>query len=446
MSRHQINRGVTLIDGISALGSALGYVVKQEHPVEKQRKNSSAVDVAWFREAWQDFPLMIFEVESKVTNSAANNAVKVFGQPNERFEKPLFFFHVFVTGGHDTSRVDALRSTYGSHNYRAYCFEKDDETRFVKDILSQHRRLARDLDLLKVAPVLEDCSWKGLDIDAIMLHVEDQKFNINFLSRYAVLGIQNDRYRSHYIRYLTALYEGPPSKQSVGNYESYIGYNWAEPIHLGLLSIYSSQPGSYLDRFRQWQDYSTYLTMIGPHFGLSRDYDEFVIGMAPSYLGFITALMHKVNGASIYIANLYRTILDAIQAAAPAVSFFPAIWLLHVSTAARDDTSFDYARSFINNRGGINTELLYQPPTIVSIVDEDEQWHAAIQKNAKLVPEFNAFQHELLQLSDPAVDIDKELVTLALDILINNDAFYDGSRKITSLLHASLQAHPFIGL
>jgi hypothetical protein len=96
MGKHILSKGNEMISAILALGKSLGYVVKEEFPVEKRPGNSPAVDAAWLSDEDHDFPLMIFEIESKITGSIANNPVKVFGQPNEHFEKPLFFFHIFL--------------------------------------------------------------------------------------------------------------------------------------------------------------------------------------------------------------------------------------------------------------------------------------------------------------------------------------------------------------
>lgn len=79
---------------------------------------------------------MIFEVESSVTNAVINNPAEVFGQPNQTFEKPLFFFHVMATGGQESSRIDNLRNLFGLHNYRVYRLQKDETLQLVKDILN----------------------------------------------------------------------------------------------------------------------------------------------------------------------------------------------------------------------------------------------------------------------------------------------------------------------
>src|SRR5688572_7920119 len=131
MAEHSLPDGQQVINGLLALGNALNYWVEAELPIEKDKKNPQAVDVAWLSEKGQQYPLMIFEIESTTSNTIANNPLKVFGKPNQAFEKPLFFFHVMVTGGNGTSRTDDLRNQYGSHNYRVYTLADEGITQLV---------------------------------------------------------------------------------------------------------------------------------------------------------------------------------------------------------------------------------------------------------------------------------------------------------------------------
>src|SRR5579872_6357089 len=132
MPEHKLQPGRTLIDGIVALGRGLGYYVRPESPVRKTGQNPPAVDVAWMSDEVQEFPLMIFEVETSAGNTIANNPLKVFGQPTDQFEKPLFFFHAIIESGTETSRIDTLRFAYGSNNYRLYRLDHDEKTNFFK--------------------------------------------------------------------------------------------------------------------------------------------------------------------------------------------------------------------------------------------------------------------------------------------------------------------------
>src|SRR5690349_5896015 len=111
MGRHVLGPGKELIEGLRALGEALEYHVETDQPLLARHRQE--LDVAWFSEPGQQYPLMIFEVESAATNAASANPTKVFGKPNEVFEKPLFFFHIFLRVATETARIDDLRGLFG---------------------------------------------------------------------------------------------------------------------------------------------------------------------------------------------------------------------------------------------------------------------------------------------------------------------------------------------
>lgn len=125
MAEHTLPAGKQVIASLLKLGEGLGYHARAESPVIDGTSNLQANDVVWVTDRAQVFPLMLFEVESFASNSAANNAVKVWATKNIVFQKPLFFFHVFLTGGDDATRINDLVEEYGRHNYRAYRLEQD---------------------------------------------------------------------------------------------------------------------------------------------------------------------------------------------------------------------------------------------------------------------------------------------------------------------------------
>jgi hypothetical protein len=145
MAKHTLPFGIEIINKLYKLGQLLGYHCEKEYPVDKE--NESAVDVAWLFEPEQKYPLFIFEVESKTTNSIPANPLKIFGETNQKFEKPLFLFHLLLTGGQDSRKIQQLERTYGTYNYRIYRFSLEEELNLIKDILSQHRRLTNRLKI-----------------------------------------------------------------------------------------------------------------------------------------------------------------------------------------------------------------------------------------------------------------------------------------------------------
>ena len=437
MAEHKLDAGKQVISGLVALGRALGYCVEQEFPVEKDRRNSPAVDVAWLSEEGQEFPLMIFEVESRATNAIANNPVKVFGQPNHRFEKPLFFFHIVLSGGQDTSRVENLERLFGFYNYRTYRLDHADTTRLLKDILAQHRRLHRTLDLSALFSVLEDPAWRHVELDAFLPHIETLNFLASYLSTYAECALADRRWNEHFLRYLQRHAQSHPTQPSVTAYETSIGRQWYEPVHLGILALeYPAKSAAMLNRLRNWQERHSYLSMIGPHFGLSRDYDAFVLGIAPALWGLTAALMYRLREAGEYVSEQCRLILQGLAQAERAVSFFTAVWMLHIAAAANSEAQYRFAQEFANGRGGIPHTLLFDPPGLVSLWDRDEVWVSMLAEPSDAVPPLAEFRNAAARRSSGHADRDTRLLSLALRVLTDEGAIYQWGVPITQLLHS----------
>ena len=271
MGHHTLDKGKKLISAIVEIGKVLGYVAKKEFPIDKKRANPPAVDVAWLSDEDHDFPLMIFEVESKIVGAIANNPVKVFGLPNESFEKPLFFFHLFLNTPDISTKVDNLRNLFGLYNYRTYDLSKENEhTRIVTDIISQHRRLYKKIDLEAIIKILKEPTWEFVDLENILIHIERNRFSSNFLKTYGSFYLKEPVFKKHYLRFLRSYIETNPNKAIFQDYGTYWGYQWADPIHYAILiNADPEKQKEYLEKFINWQEKSTFMSMIGPHFRLS---------------------------------------------------------------------------------------------------------------------------------------------------------------------------------
>src|SRR5690348_10261177 len=114
MGTHRLPGGKSVIEGLSAIGRALGYHVVEEFPIQSSATApEQPVDVAWFfDDAEQMYPLMVFEIETRAGNTIANNPLKVFAQDNRVFQKPLFFFHIIVEGDSEIPRINQLERQY----------------------------------------------------------------------------------------------------------------------------------------------------------------------------------------------------------------------------------------------------------------------------------------------------------------------------------------------
>lgn len=366
MAEHKLEHGLQIIDKLFRLGGILGYHTEKEHPVDNV--NNSAVDVAWLFEAGQMYPLFIFEIESATTNTIVANPSKIFGEPNEKFEKPLFLFHLLLKGGQESGKVSQLENLFGRHNYRIYRFSLDEEFNLVLDILTQHRRLTKTLDIYEILNELIS-NWSSVDINEIILHIERLDFEKDqgtILPSYALLTKKHSVIKPHFIRRLKLKIEKPKGLFENEAYDTYLGSEWAIPIHLGMLSAFADDKleDKYFDDFRNWQEKSYYIKQIGANYGLSRDHDLFILGMAGAVLGLTSVLFYKVDGARGYIASELMDIIKNSKKFNPDVNLFNALWLLHIAPSTNEGKAYyEYAKNYINSNGGIPEGIYNFPKT-----------------------------------------------------------------------------------
>jgi hypothetical protein len=415
MSEHKLQPGRTLIDGLVTLGRGLGYHVRPESPVRKTGQNPPAVDVAWMADEMQEFPLMIFEVETSAGNTIANNPIKVFGQPTDQFEKPLFFFHTVLDSGTETSRVDSLRSLFGLHNYRLYRLDHDEKTGLFLDILSQHRRLNRDIDLLVLRSLLNHGAWAGIDPQTVMGHAEKLQFRAGYLHAYATLALNEPPFINTFVQTLAQRESQPLRDEQALGYKTFIGHYAPRLIHLAVLSrAFPDKRPTVFQALRHWQEDVYPMPQIAPNFGLERDYDEFLLCMAPGLIASTAGIFGSHLEARAYLAGLILALLQEIGRAHPRISFYNAAWLLHMSAALPDPGPFSFARDFINTRGGIARPCLLTPPfAIPSNADytpDDFPWGHQVIESPAPVPDLPMFREFLLATHPPTTATDDAIL------------------------------------
>lgn len=370
MADHRLPAGKQLIQGIAQLGSVLGYHVEKEFPVDEPTYGESpAVDVAWFAQKGNRFPLFIFEVESKATNGMTNNPLKVYAQENSSFEKPLFFFHVVAQGGGSSSRPRHLASQYGKNNYRIYLVGTDSANDLIKDVLSQHARVKNDVDYISLYQLLITDLWlHKVDHAKLLMHAASLELSkINAISSFAKI-CRNDI--AMFPQLVELISKDSESDFENTTFESYLGSQWAIPIITALLcglseNIYDSRHWSSL--LLKWQRESTYMPMITPALGLSRDYDEFILGCAPQLITFCIVASSINEDLCTEFINVLDEALDKVGVCW--VGLNPAIYLLHLSAATNDAELFEKAKNYLLEFKSLSEEDIFSPPSCVSVMD-----------------------------------------------------------------------------
>jgi hypothetical protein len=201
-----------------------------------------------------------------------------------------------------------------------------------------------------------------------------------------------------------------------------MGDEWGDPIQLGILHRWSlSDKSEAPARLKEWQESDSWGLQIGPYFGLSRDYSEFISGLAPPFWALIASLMRTDQDAVRYILKQCWPILDA-QGPSPYSAFW-ALWVLHIAASINSLDDFERARTHINGLGGLAPRYLYNPPSAIHLEMEDP-WFEDFQFESEQIPELNTFlrEHPLRAAPDYSLH---ELLDLTLSILLDEAAFYE---------------------
>lgn len=430
MARHRSERSLGLIDALLVLGAALGYVGDSEYQVTE---SGGAVDVAWLRDRRDRVPLFIFEVETTASSSAANNPLKVFAQPSAELPKPLFFFHVFLSSSERSERIALLERQYGTQNYGTYRIGAGDATDLVKDVLAHQRRVVDKVNILKLVTALQHPAWDpcGLDVDAALVALETERYTACYVPHYTTLSRRDPRFLPHLVRQISSR-PIPWANEDECWYDTYLGSHWSVPIHLALLAhLLPDQETEMLDRLRTWQEGTDEMRQIGPYFGLSYDYDKFLLGLSGPLWAFIAALFPS-RDAKRYCSSQLRFLIDGLDTAHARFAIFPAIWLLWLAVAAGQEEDYQAASELITGAGGVNPRLVEQPPSII-LVDEDDGWWLELDVDAAPPQPFADFEKGRRSQNSNAPDI----VALALDALMDERVIYEWAPWITAALHTS---------
>jgi len=428
LSEHKIEAGKQLIRGLAELGRALGYHVEKEFPVEQPRRGvPPAVDVAWFTEKGQVFPLFIFEVESRASNSMANNPLKVFAQETKRFEKPLFFFQVIGSHGGESSRVGNLERQYGTYNYRIYIIGENMGNELIKDILGQHRRIRNGIDYVGFYKVLSTEWRENVDIYQALRDAFDAGLSRESrLPAYVHLALSDGQV----VRELRSALPSEAQKKwpSTDALPSYLGSSWGIPILCSMMILWADNDAEiqhWNEELLRWQESSSYMPMITASFGLSWDYDQFLIGVAAPLIALCCALTGDKGSFRESFCDVLVDILSKLRGSWYALH--TACWLAHISARFGMEQHFRAAMDSINELGGVEQRTLYCPPSTISTeIAEDEAFPIDCKSLCPELSEFRAKAQCVIHSTDPE--------RVALNALTNDSYLYEWAGDLVGIL------------
>ncbi len=357
---------------------------------------------------------MMFEVETTASAAMANNATKVFSKTSDELEKPLFYFHIVLSASDENERVRNLSALFGKHNYRVYVLNHAMSPLAI-DILTQHRRIRSTVDLRLVLRSFMAEAWGGIDNASLLSAVEKLRFRIPYLQIYGEMIPSLPLLKERYLSFLRSKIADSRHVMpyEVQYAEPFYGAEWVYPIHLGIVAKTTPERSdACFGLLKYWQLESSYMSQIGPHWGLSQDYDQFVAGASASLWTLLAALFIGVPGATQFISDQMMSVFSKLYQAADGFALFTAMWLLHVSALANDERCFGDAARYVNQHG-IGLDLVKSPPAWIS-TDERDTWWLPSQGKSLPIPTMEEFSEHLRSWASSELDVFAEDTAITL--------------------------------
>ena len=454
MPLHTLPAGRAVIQSMRSLGLALDYEVELERSIGNA---GAAVDVAWYAAGDRSVPLMIFEVESSASSSMANNAMKVLARDVSDFAKPLFFFHVLLQGGKDNDRIAQLRSQWGMHNYRVYRLNDNGEVqRLFIDILAQHRRIHDSLSLAAIDDVLHQDVWIDVDRSSALDALQEYGFQAAYVRDLAKGSSRSIGARRYYLGHLLRIVNCETASDH--SYSGYVGRTYGQLLEIGMLAAARDLPDKGAAQMLEaWQVRTGYgMRMIGPTFGLSRDYDTFVFGSAPFLYGLLGLLSRDRPTTFAWCVSDLASLLSAEQAQGIRSDVWlpAALWTAHLASAGMARSvpphlragllaAFNLARSAINTAGGVPPTVLDAPPPFVDFEDR-ATWLDQLDKVRIEVPTWDRLNGRYLGTGTPDDLLDwVDPFERAVEVLLNDEwASWDSRGLVRALRVPVDESHP----
>ena len=164
--------------------------------------------------------------------------------------------------------------------------------------------------------------------------------------------------------------------------------------------------------------------LSGSYFGLSRDYNEFMIGGAPVLCAMLAALMRSLSADLLALLASVRSELLA-EYAVP-----NAVWSLHLAASVSNDSPFEAASKHIMDLGGTNRNVFLQPEAVYGMYG-DETWPADLRSGCEEVPSMLDF---IKQVRDAVPKGKSSAVHVALRALVDDEYLYGPPVDLLSAL------------
>ena len=442
MGDHTTKKSLELFDFIINLGKYLNYHTDKEHPMNPNTFGSQAIDIAWFNEESSKFPLFIFEIETKTTNSIANNPTKVFGKESKVFEKPLFFFHIIIDSAKNSEKYNDLMSLFGKYNYDIFKINDGEQEQLLLKILSQHRRIQNEINLFWVIYLIRNTPHieSKIKIDRFLENVEkliheNQFYQIGQI--YSDIASRDKKFVPQYLNFLRRSFH--QKKLSDLRYENYCASITAEMINTCMLfyKFDNCKGTDIIKLLNEYQNRTGTLKTIDYLPNLNRDYDIFIHDFVPFYLALSFFLLEDNKRGQKYILDTAISILHKLPRNYEFVLEHHISWaLLMSSTDEAYSDLYEKLRKLVNDNGGIYDNILFSPTYKNEYREIPDSKIILVPRKEKYIQDFSKqFKHlkndnELLQIA---------VKSLSHDWQDNVDYFFDLGIDLANFIIKSLE-------
>lgn len=367
MGKHTTDISLNLFDFLISLGNGLHYHTDTEYPMSENSFGAQAIDIAWFNEKGNKFPLFIFEIESTSNNSIANNPTKVFGKDSRVFEKPLFFFHIIIDGAENSEKYSDLIGLFGKYNYDIFRINNGETENLLLKIISQHRRIHNEVDLHYIIRLINDTDEIKSEIeferflkDVEKLIHENQFYRIGQV--YADIASRDKLFHEQYLKFIYRSYLD--KSLAFLRYKSYYANITSEFINLGIL--YSTfgrevQDIDFLNLIIEAQKTETF-NKIEYLPQLNDDYDIFIHDYVSFYIALTFFLFDGNINVQRYIMDIAIKIIRKLKLAEDFIFEHHVSWGLLMTASSKEFSEiFEELKDLVNNRNGILNTILYCP-------------------------------------------------------------------------------------
>lgn len=441
MGKHSTDISIELFAFLIELGKVLEYHTETEFPMSENAFGGQAIDIAWFNEKGNKFPLFIFEIESTSNNSIANNPTKVFGKDSKIFEKPLFFFHVIIDGAENSEKYKDLIGLFGKYNYDIFRINNGEVENLLLKIIAQHRRIHNHVDLYNIIRIIynSDEIKSKIDFERILSNFEeliheDQYYRLG--QEYVNIASRENSFHEQYYKFLNRIFLS--NSLPILSYESYFASISSEFVNLGILYSKFGKTMNDVDFLILINDAQKTESFKKIEYlpGLNRDYDIFIHDYVLFYIA-LTFFLFKGNiNVQRYILDIALGIIRKLHSRVDFVFEHHVSWgLLMTASSEAFSEDFEELKILVNDNNGIFDSILYCP-TFMNV-------HQKLPESKLIVVPNQSEYIETLKSRLYHLDEDKDICEIAIMSLSEGwkdetEYFFDLGVNLTELVIKSI--------